>query len=64
LLIELEKCSELTNGIVHCFNGTMGTPKDICAFSCNDDFELQGDKIKKCLANGNWSGGNPVCIAG
>jgi len=59
------QCPELTNGIIRCPNGkTIGVFEDTCTFSCNDGFELQGPEIEICLANGSWSGGNPVCIAG
>ena len=30
-------------------------------YSCDRGFQLRGNKIRKCLRNGQWSGSNPVC---
>ena len=59
------KCSQLTNGMISCLNGsTTGVFEDTCTFTCNDGYLLQGSEVEECLADGSWSGGNPVCIAG
>ena len=56
------QCDELVNGILRCPNGaTTGEFEDTCKFSCNAGYELQGSNNGTCLANGSWSGGNPIC---
>lgn len=30
-------------------------------YDCNKGFTLKGNKIRKCLFNGQWSGSQPVC---
>ena len=50
------------NGTLQCPNGaTTGVFEDTCTFSCNAGYELQGPNNGTCLANGSWSGGNPIC---
>nr|BAR45590.1 complement factor B-1 [Hasarius adansoni] len=38
-----------------CFSG------DILQFSCNEDYELVGQKEVQCLRSGSWSSGRPLC---
>lgn len=32
-------------------------------YTCNENFNLAGDKIRYCQANGTWSGEHPECIS-
>lgn len=32
-------------------------------YFCNPGFSLNGNSIRKCLENGNWSGVPPQCIS-
>ena len=58
------RCPNLTNGNIKCPSGATGVFKDTCTFYCNTGYQLQGSDIETCQANGSWSGGNPVCVAG
>ena len=51
------------NGALQCPNGaTTGVFEDTCTFSCNAGYELQESNNGTCLADQNWSGGNPICV--
>ena len=61
----LVQCPPLANGIIECLNGyTTAVYEDICTFSCDENFHLQGSHLEECLANGSWSGGNVMCVPG
>ena len=61
----LVQCPPLENGTVKCLNGsTTGVFEDICTFSCDDGFQLQGPHLKECLATGKWSEENAMCVPG
>ena len=62
---QIVQCPALMNGTLQCPNGaTIGVFEDTCAFSCNAGYELQaGSNNGTCLANQNWSGGDPICVA-
>ena len=56
-------CPTLTNGNLQCLNGSTSRQfRDICMFSCNPGYELQGSNNGTCLANNSWSGGDPICV--
>ena len=57
------QCHSLVNGILQCGPNETTTAvfEDICTFSCNAGYELQGSNDGTCLANRNWSRGNPIC---
>ena len=58
------QCSDLLDVIIQCPNGaTTGVFEDTYTFSCNVGYELQGPNNGTCLANGSWSGGDPICVA-
>ena len=60
----LVECHPPINGVLSCPNGTTtGAYRDTCTFSCKKGFELQGQASGTCLANQQWSGGNPICSA-
>ena len=62
--ISLVQCPPPINGLLNCPNGTItGAYRDTCTFSCKRGFELQGQASGTCLANQQWSGGNPICSA-
>ena len=33
----------------------------LATYSCNDGFVLEGDQMRKCQSDGQWSGREPVC---
>ncbi|XP_045205733.2 CUB and sushi domain-containing protein 3-like [Mercenaria mercenaria] len=47
------------NGIATATAATYGT---IETFTCNEGFELIGDDILVCTANGTWNGTVPICL--
>ena len=36
-------------------------PGETLTYSCYEGFELVGNPVRTCLANGEWSGQGPVC---
>ena len=57
-------CGTQPNINLSCLNGTTaGVLEDFCSFSCTEGYELQGSNNGTCLANGSWSGGDPICVA-
>ena len=57
-------CGTQANVNFNCLNGsTDGVYEDNCTFSCNAGYELQGSNNGTCLASGNWSEGDPICVA-
>ncbi|RWS04130.1 P-selectin-like protein [Dinothrombium tinctorium] len=58
-------CRELrppANGAIQgtCRAGAMAGSR--CLFSCTPGFQIQGEPILTCLANGQWSSISPTCI--
>ena len=47
------------------FNGaidiTVTTPAATVSYSCRSGYVLDGPMTRTCLANGTWSGSDPVC---
>ena len=66
LILFIVQCPMLMNvTLTNCTNGTTNPAfEDTCTFSCNTGYEIQGPNDRTCLANGSWSGGNPVCEKG
>ena len=63
LFFSIVQCPSLSNGSLHCPNGTTtGVFKDTCTFSCNGGYELQGSNSGTCLADQSWSEGDPICV--
>ena len=60
LSLQTVRCHDLVNGTFECPNGVF---ENICTFSCNAGYELQGPNNGTCLANQSWSGGDPICVA-
>ncbi|XP_065899286.1 tyrosine-protein kinase receptor TYRO3-like isoform X3 [Dysidea avara] len=56
------RCLAPINGALNCVPGTTGLIGDTCAFQCNAGYVRQGSVIGVCLADGNWSMGNPICV--
>ena len=57
-------CGTQANVNFNCLNGTnVGVFEDFCSFSCTGGYQFEGPNNGTCLANGSWSGGNPICIA-
>jgi len=42
--------------------GSRGFYQDNCSFSCNPGYELRGPSNGTCLADQNWSEGDPLCV--
>ena len=58
-------CYAPLNGQVDCDNGLvyLGIEGDICTFSCNPGYMLQGSITSgTCENTGSWSGGLPSCV--
>ena len=55
-------CLAPSNGSIEC-PGPNGFYQDNCTFSCITGYELQGPNNGTCLADGGWSGGDPICVA-
>ena len=47
-------CSQANNGI-HSY-------QDVCNFTCNSGYTLNGSGTRMCLHNGSWSGMNTICV--
>ena len=63
LCVSLVQCRPPINGILKCPNeANTAVFGDTCTFSCKQGFNLQGQSTGTCLANGRWSGGNPICL--
>ena len=57
-------CGTQANVNFNCLNETTaGVFEDICTFSCAAGYQLLGSNNGTCLANGSWSGGDPICVA-
>ena len=55
-------CGELPppkNGAVTFFPDVLGTQ---ARFSCFRDYRLEGNPIRFCQADGEWSGTQPICV--
>ena len=37
------------------------SPGSTASYYCNEDHKLVGNKNRKCLKNGKWSGQEPIC---
>ena len=56
------KCPELTNPIDGRVRVGKQTVDSIAKYECDDEFILTGgDRVRKCLAGGRWSGKAPFC---
>ena len=46
-------------------NGTVmttgNTEGGVAMYICDREFELEGDDMRTCLANGTWNGSVPIC---
>ena len=61
MLIDRVTCPKLAdpaNGAVKSSGYYLG---DKAVHSCNSGFQLSGNRVRKCLSNGKWSGSAPVC---
>ena len=62
--ILLVECHPPMYGNLNCSRGTTTAVfGETCKFSCKRSFELLGSSSGTCLANQNWSEGNPKCEA-
>jgi len=50
-----------SNGSSNCSTTQIPQYQDVCAFYCNDGYELQGSVIRQCEANGQWNGISAQC---
>jgi len=57
-------CPSLTapdNGMIQCSGSFVD---DICVFTCDDGFQLNGSGTRTCQDDGTWSGTEAVCTEG
>ena len=66
-VILLVPCSPLTNpnnGMINCSLGddNITSYEDICSFTCNTGYNLNGSSERTCQSDGSWSGSPVSCI--
>lgn len=50
----------ITSGTYTCTNGVL--LDSCCDYSCSSGYHLEGDRSRICMEDGQWSGGEPVCV--
>lgn len=50
----------ITSGSYTCTNGVLLDSR--CDYSCASGYHLEGDRSRICMEDGQWSGGEPVCV--
>ncbi|XP_006920766.1 sushi repeat-containing protein SRPX2 [Pteropus alecto] len=50
----------ITSGTYTCTNGVLLDSR--CDYSCSSGYHLEGDRSRICMEDGQWSGGEPVCV--
>ncbi|XP_036893281.1 sushi repeat-containing protein SRPX2 [Sturnira hondurensis] len=50
----------ITSGTYICTNGVLLDSR--CDYSCSSGYHLEGDRSRICMEDGQWSGGEPVCV--
>ena len=68
-MLFLVPCSNLTkpeNGMMNCSLGDdrVLSYEDICNFTCNDGYKLNGNETTFCQSNGSWTANEPCCNNG
>ena len=59
LIIDCGNLRDPRNGNVDLTGTTVGSQ---AIYSCDIDFILQGNIVRKCQNNAEWSGKEPICI--
>jgi len=57
-VVECDQLRDIQNGRVVLTGTTVGSR---ASYTCNRGYLLVGDAVRKCQANGEWSGNEPVC---
>ena len=63
-LVLIVQCIPLgapSNGMANCSGNLF---EDVCKFSCNPGYELNGSETRVCMYNGEWSGTTAMCEQG
>ena len=52
--------------MINCLLGDDGVPsyEDICSFTCNTGYVLNGSETRFCENDSNWTGSEVMCIQG
>ena len=48
-----------TPGVVMTLETGLGA---VANYTCNEGYDLVGDTLRTCEANGQWDGGDPMCM--
>ena len=48
-----------TPGVVATIETGLGA---VANYTCNEGYDLVGDTLRTCEANGQWDGGEPTCM--
>ena len=64
LILTVVDCGTLTNPANGQVSHTAGTTfGQTATYSCDTGYNLVGDSIRRCQADGMWSGNEPTCIS-
>lgn len=50
----------IASGTYSCTNGVLLDSR--CDYSCTGGYHLEGDRSRICMEDGQWSGGEPICV--
>ena len=49
------------NGNYNCSDPAVGVTGDICSFSCDDGYDINGSVTRTCQDNSTWTGATTTC---
>ena len=58
IIINCDQLFDPDNGDVELTDVTEGST---ATYTCDEGFDLSGDKFRTCQSNGQWSGSEPIC---
>ena len=66
IIVSCPLLSEPSNGMINCSLGDDGVPsyEDICSFTCNTGYGLNGSESRTCQSDGSWNGSIAMCTRG